>query len=170
MNINRLLQTGELIAAAAVVVSVIFVGLQLRQSNSAQVQSTTQAAVSDYISSLERLTENPDFACIYIKGVQDYQALSGSERLRFSAFYMPTYYQLQEMHKLSEEGAINADTWSGFHSLLVETTQYPGMRQWFDSRRGWFSVCFQDYLDGLIAENPVIETYLFDDSVVPECL
>jgi hypothetical protein len=35
---------------------------------------------------------------------------------------MSFYYQLQEMLRLAEEGSIDADTWSGFHSLLKETT------------------------------------------------
>ena len=83
-SMKRVLQIGELIAAAAVVISVIFVVIEIRQNSEAQIQSTTQAAVSDYIGSLERLVDNPDFTCLYVRAVQDYQSLTGSERLRFS--------------------------------------------------------------------------------------
>lgn len=37
-------------------------------------------------------------------------------------------------------------------------------------RRGWFSVRFQDYLDGLIQTNPPIEGYLFNDQADPNCV
>ena len=166
---KRALQIGELVAAAAVVISVIFVVIEIRQNSEAQVQSTTQAAVSDYISSLERLVDNPDFTCLYVRAVQDYRSLSGSERLRFSGYYMSTYYQLQEMHRLVEEGAIDDDTWSGFHALLTETTRYPGVREWWEDRRSWFSVRFQDYIDALIAANPPVGEYLFDDNSDAAC-
>ena len=167
--LDRVLKFGELIAAIAVVVSVIFVSVEIRQNSTAQVQSTTQSVVSDYIGSLERLVEFPDMTCLYIRGAQDYASLSGSERLRFSAYYMSTYYQLQEMHRLSEEGSIDDDTWSGFHGLLTETTRYPGVRQWFSDRRDWFSVRFQGYIDGLMRANPPIEEYLFRDENDAAC-
>lgn len=166
---TKALQIGEILAAAGVIASVAFVALEIRQNSQAQVLSTTQTVVSDYIGSLEKFVDNPDFACLYVRGAQDYQTLSGSERLRFSAFYMSTYYQLQEMHRLSEDGSIDADTWSGFHSLLRETTRYPGVRQWFDARRDWFSTRFQDYIDALMRDNPPIEGYLFADEADPAC-
>lgn len=161
--INKLLQAGELVAALAVVVSVIILTVEIRQNSEAQVRSTTQAVVSDYLQSLERLVDKPDFVCLYIRGTQDYRGLNGAERLRFSAYYMSTYYQLQEMLRLADEGSIDADTWSGFLGLLTETSRYPGVRQWFGDRRAWFSTRFQDYIDALMEANPPIEAYLFRD-------
>ena len=167
--LNKILQVCELIAALAVVISVAFVSVEIRQNSDAQIRSTTQLVVSDYIRSLERFVDNPDLACLYIRGAQDYRSLSGDERLRFSAFYMSLYYQLQEMLRLAEEGSIDSDTWSGFRGLLSETTQYPGVREWFGDRRSWFSSRFQDYVDDLVRENPAIEEYLFRDTAGQSC-
>ena len=165
----RVIQIGELLVAIAVVISVVFVAVEIRQNSEAQIRSTTQEAVANYISSLERMVDNPDFSCLYIRGVQDYRALSGADRLRFSAYYMSTYYQLQEMFQFSEQGSIDADTWSGFLGLLTETTRYPGVRQWFSDRRHWFSSDFQAYVDKLIQENLPIEDYLFNDNNDQTC-
>jgi hypothetical protein len=167
--LSKILQIGEIVAALAVVVSVGFVAIEIRQSSDAQIRSTTQAAVGNYITSLERHVDNPDFACLYIRGAQDYRSLRGADRLRFSAYYMSTYYQLQEMLQLAEEGSIDADTWSGFQNLLTETTRYPGVRQWFSDRRHWFSSRFQDHIDSLIQENQPIEDYLFNDDSDQTC-
>lgn len=164
------LQVGELLAAVAVVLSVVFVGLEIRQNSRSQVLSVTQGAVSDYIGSLELLAENADLACLYVRAAQDYDGLSGSEKLRFSAFYMSTYYQLQEMHRLVGEEALDADTWSGFHALLKETTRYPGVREWFAVRRSWFSERFQAYIAGLIDAAPPIDAYVFQDQRDPACV
>jgi hypothetical protein len=61
--LSKILQVGELIAAFAVVVSVGFVSFEIRQNSEAQIRSTTQAAVGNYIGSLERFVDNPDLAC-----------------------------------------------------------------------------------------------------------
>lgn len=162
--LERILLFGELIAAIAVVISVIFVAIEIRQNSRAQVQATTQAAVSDFLSSLELMASDREFACMYTRAARDFESLDAAERLRFSAYYMSTYYQLQEMHRLAEEGAIDADTWSGFHGLLQETTRYPGVRQWFAIRRTWFSERFQAYVDDLMRQTPGIEAAVFDDA------
>ncbi len=166
---SKVLEVGELIATLTVVLSVVFVGVEIRQNSEAQIRSATQAAVSDYIGSLERITESRDIACLYVRGAQNFGALSGSERLRFSAFYMSFYYQLQEMHRLAEEGALDEETWSGFEGLLTETTRYPGVRQWFEVRRHWFGPRFQAYIADLIRANPPVESYLFADESDPAC-
>lgn len=167
--LSKILQIGELVAAFTVVISVGFVALEIRQNSEAQIQSTTQQAVSNYISSLERLVDNPDFTCLYVRGAQNYRTLRGDERLRFSAYYMSTYYQLQEMLRLSEEGSIDADTWSGFQALLIETTRYPGVRQWWSDRHHWFSSHYQDYIESLIQDHEPIDDYLFNDSDDQAC-
>lgn len=79
-----MMQLGELLVAVAVVVSVVFVAIEIRQNSQAQIRSTTQEAVGNYISSLERLVDNPDFSCLYIRGVQDYRALSGADRSKIT--------------------------------------------------------------------------------------
>lgn len=165
--LDRMLKIGELVAAAAVVVSVVFVGIQISQSRDAQVQATTQGAVSDYVGSLELLADNREFACLYTRGVADFEGLDAAGRLRFSAFYMSTYLQLQEMHRLADRGAIDADTWAGFHGLLQETTRYPGVRQWFAIRRTWFSARFQAYVDELMQQTPSLEGTAYEDA--PGC-
>ncbi len=162
--------TIQLLANAAVVVSIIVLAIQVRQGNVAQRESTTQSVVSNYIASLERLTDNAEVACIYVRGAQNYGSLSGSERLRFSAFYMSTYYQLQEMHRLAGQAAIDADTWSGFNSLLYETTTYPGVREWWTQRRDWFSASFQAYIDDLMRVSSPVDTYLFRDDADSACV
>lgn len=159
-KLNKWLSLG---ANIGVLVGIVFLAFEIQQNSEAQIRSTTQVAVGNYIGSLERFVDNADLACLYIKGAQDYRALDGAERLRFSAFYISLYYQLQEMLQLAEEGSIDADTWSGFQGLLNETTQYPGVRQWFSDRRHWFSSQFQEHIDGLVRDNPAIENYLYRD-------
>ena len=58
-SMNKVLQVCEIVAALAVVLSVGFVSLEIQQNSEAQIRLTTQAAVSDYIKSLERFVDNP---------------------------------------------------------------------------------------------------------------
>ena len=89
-KLGKAIRIGEFVAALVVVVSVGFVAVEIRQNSEEQIRSTTPVAVGTYINSLERLVDNSDFTCLYIRGAQNYRALTGAERLRFSAYYMST--------------------------------------------------------------------------------
>jgi len=165
-TLKQVHRVGELSAAVAVVLSLLFVGYEVRQNNQTNIQTATQAVVSDHIATVRRLSEDAEMACIYARGVQDYQGMSGSERLRFSAWFLAVFYGLQEMHSIFEQGAMDPSIWSGFDSLAQEVTQLPGTRQWLATRRHWFSNEFQRYLDDITLQSLPADPIIYDD---PAC-
>jgi len=74
--LSKIHQVGELIAAVAVVISLIFVGYEVRQNNERQIQATTQTMVSDYASGLLAVANDAELACIYVRGTADYLSLT----------------------------------------------------------------------------------------------
>jgi hypothetical protein len=60
-------RVGELAAAAAVVLSLLFVGYEIKQNNRRQVQATTQALVSQYTDKVSLLAQDAELACLYIQ-------------------------------------------------------------------------------------------------------
>ena len=92
--LSKVHQIGELIAAVAVVISLVFVGYEVQQNSQAQTGIATEAVVRDFVVAIRTLSEDAEMACIYSIGAQDYEPLSGSERLRLSAYLLGIYYAL----------------------------------------------------------------------------
>ena len=165
-SLKKTHQLGELIAAVAVVISLVFVGYEVQQNSEAQSQTATEAVVRDFVGAIRSLSTNADIACIYASGVQDFESLSGSERLRLSAWLLGVYYAIQEMHNLAKRGAIDPSIWSGFDRLSQEVMVLPGVRQWFATRRHWFSEDFQLYLEEQTLSPSPVNPVIYDD---PAC-
>ncbi len=127
--LSKIHQVVELIAATAVVASLVFVGYEVQQNSEAQIQTTTEAVVRDFVGAIRSLSTNADMACIYASGVQDFGSLSGSERLRLSAYLLGVFYAIQEMHNLAEQGSIDPGIWRGFDATTQEVMPLPGVRQ-----------------------------------------
>ncbi len=126
----------------------------------------TEAVVRDFVGAIRSLSTNAEMACIYASGAQDFGSLSGSERLRLSAYLLGVFYAIQEMHSLAKRGAIDPSIWRGFDRLSQETIVLPGVRQWFATRRHWFSEDFQLYFDELMLKPSPVNPVIYDD---PAC-
>ena len=165
-SLDKFHKIGELVAAAAVVISLVFVGYEVQQNNRAQTRMATEAVVRDFVGTIRSLHVDAEMACLYAIGVQDFASLSGSERLRLSAYLMGVFYALQEMHNLQKESAIDQGVWRGFERLSQEITALPGVAQWFATRRHFFSEDFQSLIDSYSINPSSIEPVIYDD---PAC-
>jgi len=164
--LSKIHQVGELIAAVAVVISLVFVGYEVQQNSQAQNRMATEAVVRDYVGTIRSVSGDAELACIYAAGVRDFESLSGSQRLRLSAFFLSTFYAIQEMHNLAQQGSIEPSIWRGFDELAREVHRLPGVRQWFKTRRHWFSEDFQRYVDENAQRSSPVGPLVYDD---PAC-
>jgi hypothetical protein len=165
-SLVKIHQVGELVAAVAVVISLLFVGYEVQQNSEAQTRTATEAVVRDFVGSIRSLHADPEMVCIYSKGVRDFNSLEPSEKLRFSAYQMGVFYAIQEMHNAWRNNAIDLAIWSGFDRHAKDIFQLPGNQQWFANRRSWFSVHFQEYFDSYAIKSSSFEHLIYDD---PAC-
>ena len=70
----------ELIGLAAIVVTLVFVGFELRQNTRAVESSATQEVHANFASWYESLQSDPELLLITVKGMQDYSSLSTAEK------------------------------------------------------------------------------------------
>jgi hypothetical protein len=144
----------EVVSAIAVVLSLIFVGLQIQQNSKAQIQAGTQTVVSEYNDGVRALSIDPGLVCVYLRGLQDYSSLSGVDRVRFNAFFLSMFNVQQQIHRFRLDGAIDEDVWSGFDAQLKDVVRLPGVNQWFETRAHWYGRDFRAYIESARSEPP----------------
>jgi hypothetical protein len=97
MSLNDLANVGQVIGAIAVVVSLIYVGMQIRQNTNA-VRAATAQAVHEYFAKWYHLLAS-DASCaqVAIDGLKDYRLLSEKDKARFVAVFM-AFLSYSQMH------------------------------------------------------------------------
>ena len=83
MKLEKYALIAEIVGGLAVIFGLIFVGLQLRQNTIAQRVTATQTLVVDYANAVDFLTKDEQFACIYVRGSNGLENLTGIERYEF---------------------------------------------------------------------------------------
>ena len=144
-------EIAEVVSAVAVVVGLVFVGLELRQNTEIQRVTATQTLVAQYVQALEVMGAGGDTACVYALGINGLDNLDDDDRLRFFVIMFKIFRAAEQLQYYSVEGMVEPRIWRGFERQIHEVVQLPGVQEWWAIRRDWFSDEFQQYLDGLIA-------------------
>src|SRR6266480_1926509 len=88
MTLSDLANLGQIIGAVAVVISLIYVALQIRQNTNAVRSATAQSVHEHFASWYHLIAADAELCRIAANGLRDYQSLSENERTRFIAVFM----------------------------------------------------------------------------------
>src|SRR5215475_4797566 len=83
MSLSDLASLSGIVSGVAVVVSLVFVGFQLRQNARAAFAQTSQSHAMNWIQLAVPIFESPDFARIWRLGLTGTHTLNADEHVRF---------------------------------------------------------------------------------------
>jgi hypothetical protein len=141
----------EFAGAAAVVISVAYLAIQIRQNSKAMRSATRSDIARGQIEYNFRMAENPDMTkalYAFLRGddinekerVVAGQALSGISR----AFENQYFSHI--------EGDFSESVWLGYRTNIAWSVQQPGFAKYWDDRRALFSAEFVAFIDELIRQ------------------
>lgn len=134
-TLGELAQIAEVVAAVAVIISLIYVGRELR-SNTAAVRAASVQAVSG-ISSETLLTVASDSALSRIRmvGSRDLANLTELETYRYGTLQRQFWLIMQNVYLQNELDVIDARIWRGYSRIICEVWSFPGVRaNWVNHR------------------------------------
>ncbi len=159
ITLNELGSLGEFIGAIAVVASLIYVGLQLRQ-NTVAVRLSTLHDVKDTIRETNLIVaEQSDLAEIVLEGLQDLDKLSGAPRARFYTWAHNLFLGYENLYLQYLGGALDPGHWSGMAQHMVDVSSVPGMQAYWADRKQWFTQEFQNYWENEVSPGPTHPGY-----------
>jgi len=153
-DLERTHKIGELVASIAVVVSLIFVGVEVQQNNQIQRQTATRSLVRDF-SDAYRAFADPEIACLFIRLVNDRENLTGQEAVQIETILHGQYKVLEELHYQYEQGMIDDSVWIGFRQQITFEAGYEGYRVWWLGYQYIFSPRFREFMDGVLSSTPL---------------
>jgi len=167
MTIQEWGSIGELIGAVAVVLTLVYFSIQLRQTADS-VRSSLAAMGSGYSTQVWQMPiDKPELAEMLQRGDQGARNLSDNEYYRYTLFQGTVFRSFEQYFILHELGTLPDDQWAGWKDALFRLLEYPGVRDvWQAALRGQHCAGFTELVDRQISEasaNPVRK--LFDRSV-----
>jgi len=159
MTIQEMGAVGELIGGIAVIFTLIYLALQIRQ-NTVAVRLSTLHDVKDTIREVNLLVaKQGDLAEIVVEGLQDLDKLSGAPRARFYTWAHNLFLGYENLYLQYLGGALDPGHWSGMAQHMTGVSSVPGLQAYWADRRQWFTEEFQNYWEDEVSSAPTHPDY-----------
>ena len=146
----------QLVSSIAVVLSVLYLGIQVHRSTRVAKLATQDAAATALRDVTKPFMENAELERIWRVGLEDLSALSAQDQARF---FHATYQFLkafETIHFHYVYGLMDRDLWEGWRGLLRHYIAAPGIAHYWKLRPEVFSARFRKFVNAL---EPPTERY-----------
>ena len=165
MGIDHLANLAEIFAAVLVIVSLVYVGVQIKQNTSALRSNTahnTSEAFTDLYLILARSREMSD---IFSRGTRDYESLDSVEKVQFFAYFQKFFRTYENAYYQYCRTALEKDSFDGLTKQLEMVSSLPGVRRYWLERKGWYNENFQLFVDDMFEQSPTEKFQLAGSSI-----
>ena len=147
MNWDAIGAIGEMIGASAVVISVVYLALQIRKQTHESRLAATRELNNQNVQSQTVITENAEIASIYLKAVRDYESLPDLDRLRISLQFQRNFRMLEQQFLHIKSGNVEASYLESVNKAYREWLVFPGVKQWWKLSKHHFDSGFCAYIE-----------------------
>lgn len=159
MSLSDLASIGSFISGIAVLVSLIFIGAQLLQTNRAMKAAASQAHAANFQQILSVAIENGEVARLWRVGLADLNALTDDDRTRFLVL-ASSLFRFYEAARLQwRHGQLDQEHWENILFQISDFGSQPGIRAYWTIRKRWHSTEFRRWFEALSLEQSEYEPY-----------
>lgn len=139
----------------AVVVSLVYVALQVRQ-NTQSLRTENYSRALDRVASIQsQLSRDTELTRLFAKGVADVSRLTPTERIQFTWTLYETFGAFEFMFEAARSRALPPEVWERWSATVAWWLSFPGVRTWWRHRPVPFGASFTSFVEGVLRENTV---------------
>jgi hypothetical protein len=154
---------GEVIGGIAIIVSLIYVGAQIKQNTKATKVATDHAFLNIHGALLAPITTDKEFRDIYWRGLGGLSNLQGNEPVAFGAWAIHTFRAWETFWYQWQGGIFDDHVWEGWRVQFCDLFAYTGILETWDSRKHQLSEEFREYVDQNIIDEKSKPLYVFQE-------
>jgi hypothetical protein len=155
MRLSEWASIAEITGAVAVVVSLLYVGLQVNDNTSAiRSAAANDASVAMQTWYLE-MGSNRQASDMWFNAMTSPEPLATHDEFQFMMMMHAVLLGMQNSYLLSQEGTIDAEFRDAITTAVVAVKDLPGMERYWRQRRDFFHSEFAEYMDGLLAREAI---------------
>jgi hypothetical protein len=155
MNWEALGAIGEIVGAVAVIATLGYLAVQIRQNTAQLVQNRNELRIS-FRHHQQRIAvdfnnmvfSNRDVGELLARARSDFESLDVADRHRWNAFLHSFFRTHEARHQFAEEGLGAMEEPVG----LVYFLKVPSTRFFWRAARGLYESSFREYIDSLVSE------------------
>src|SRR5262249_7427058 len=163
MNWEMLAAVGQLAAVCIGIPSIIYLAIQIRAQTKERHQSAVNALTVQWGDLTKALHDSSELSAIFLCRLQSFDDLDAVSKVRFSAFFNRFFKNFQAMYFSHRDGVLSAPLWGEIERTMSDFIAYPGLQQWWQTRKHWHTEEFGRVVDAIIARGDQPTAYSIYD-------
>ena len=154
MNWDAIGAIGEIIGAIAVIVTLIYLAIQIRDS----ARASRSAAVTDATTAMQafyqELGSNPMVSQLFLQGSTDPDSLSREDQFQYLMLMHSLFLGYQRNFFLTQEGTLNVEVRDTVGTAINAVNHLPGVYLYWKQRKAYFQPEFITWVEDLLQRKP----------------
>jgi hypothetical protein len=166
MGLEEVYFFAEIISAAAVVGSLLYLGIQIRQS---RIQSENEAM--DVITSkrsdfIALIAKDEEMSLIVARGLASRNKLTSNQYFRFTSYLFTVFVGLEIGFMKWKRKEVNHEMWRAWEEVIEWWLSFPSVQRWWKGNvMNGFTHAFNQYVQHTIDELPTEPTLEFEKMI-----
>jgi hypothetical protein len=159
MNWEMLAAIGQMAAVVIGIPSLIYLATQIREQTKERRNAAIRSLVASWDELMKSLNDSAEFAAIYLRGLQSFDALDSVSKVRFSVYLGRSLRNLEGMYFHRKDGILGDSLWAEMERILCDVLANLGTREWWATRRHWYTDDFAAMVDRIVAKGGQSKAY-----------
>ena len=137
----------EIIGVITVVISLIYLGLQVKQNTQQMRTYALKEAIVQYVDVLSEAVKDVPNARIFRMGLNDFNAFSRDEKSVFNSKLLLQLAGFDQVLIMYNNGLLSHDEFVAMEGGMIRTMLCPGAQQWWAQYKHVVPELFSSYVD-----------------------
>lgn len=154
MNWEAISAIGQIVGAIAVLITLIYLAIQMRQNTSAVATSTYESTMTGFNDINVVVASTPELASIINRGCMGADELTEIEAVQFNFILRCYANQWWKLYKLYDRGSLSRNEWAVFAKEAAQFLEQPGCKPFCEQNK-LFAELYDDlekYKTGVISD------------------
>ncbi len=147
MDILELGAIGELVGGAAVLLTLIYLAVQVRHGNQVEKSETHRAFVSDWNRQVLMPFSGAESGPFLRRANADFDGLSDDDKFRAMGFWAMQVFLTEELFFLHRAGTVEQSLWEAALFRMAALLQMPGPARWWEFLQPAYSPEFVGHIN-----------------------
>ena len=158
-TLSELASVGSFVSGVAVLASLIFVAVQMRQNTQAVRAATSQAESLIYWQINQIVVTHGDVARLWRCGCADPKSLTDDEWVRYVSFLSSAFRVFEGAQLERRKGLLDKEHWDSLVAVMTDFASQPGVKAFWALRRHRQSMEFQRWFEVLLKSQDTTALY-----------
>lgn len=149
-KIKKIAHIAEIFGGVAVLISLLFVGVQLKESTKATRSSTAAATISNISDWYVTMGTDEESSASFWRFLADPESMTKEERLQHIYVVHGLILTFQNSYFLAQEGTLDIRIHESINQALIGVKDQPGFILFWESRKSIFFQEYQEYVDAIL--------------------